>query len=418
MVKPCKSQWHRNTAIFTTLALIFFLNISSALAQLDGKKIYKANCRSCHYLDDKSSTGPGFQGLSGKHPDKEWTFKWVKNNVSFAKTDSKAAEISKLTTNTMTVFEGVLTDDEIKAVIDYLYTNPTEEKKVDVAKGGSGATTSEQEGGINPLYLVLVVITVMLIIISALRSVKRNLQNTYNEKHGLPPLEELNWRQWCSRNKRTVALIVIVTTSYGLQAGWYALKDIGVYTGYKPEQPIKFSHKIHAGENGISCEYCHSGVLKSKVAGVPSANVCMNCHKGIEQGPTTGTDEIAKIYAATGFDAATKTYTKTPQPLKWNKVHVLPDFVYFNHQQHVVVGKQECKTCHGDLTQMDVAEQVSPLTMGWCIDCHRKTEVPGMKDNPYYEDLHKKLAEKYSGQKDSIITVARMGGIECAKCHY
>jgi hypothetical protein len=141
----------------------------------------------------------------------------------------------------------------------------------------------------------------------------------------------------------------------------------------------------------------------------------MNCHKGISKGPTTGTEEIAKIYEAAGWDPDKGAYTKPERPIQWVKVHNLPDFVFFSHQQHVKVGKQDCANCHGDLKTMTTAQQVKPLTMAWCIECHNKTEVPGMKDNPYYESLHKKLAEKY---KDQPITVAKMGGIECAKCHY
>jgi len=194
------------------------------------------------------------------------------------------------------------------------------------------------------------------------------------------------------------------------------MMDIGVYTGYKPEQPIKFSHKIHAGDNAINCQYCHSTVEKSRHAGIPSLNICMNCHKGIDHGPTTGTAEIAKIYEGIGWDPAKQTYDPTKaKGIKWVKVHNLQDFVFFSHQQHVKVGKLDCSNCHGEVRSMTVAQQVQPLTMGWCIDCHRKTEVAGMKDNPYYEELHKKLAEKYKGQK---ITVDKMGGIECAKCHY
>ena len=192
------------------------------------------------------------------------------------------------------------------------------------------------------------------------------------------------------------------------------MKEIGVYTGYQPAQPINFSHKIHAGKNAINCQYCHSGVEKSKTAGVPSANVCMNCHKFIQEGPVTGKTEIAKIYAALDYDVEKGTYGPNQKPIKWVKVHALPDHVFFSHQQHVKVGQQDCANCHGKIAEMDTVKQVSPLTMGWCIDCHRKTEVK-MEGNEYYKELHAKLKEKYKGQ---AITVAAMGGIECSKCHY
>jgi len=192
------------------------------------------------------------------------------------------------------------------------------------------------------------------------------------------------------------------------------MMGIGVYQGYMPEQPIWFSHKIHAGQNGVNCQYCHSGVEKSKVANVPSANVCMNCHKYIQEGTISGTKEIAKIYAALDYNPEKQTYGENQKPIKWVRVHNLPDHVYFNHSQHVKVGKIECTECHGEIAKMDTVYQNSLLTMGWCIDCHRKTEVK-MEGNAYYNELHAKLKEKYKGEP---ITVAKMGGLECAKCHY
>ena len=144
----------------------------------------------------------------------------------------------------------------------------------------------------------------------------------------------------------------------------------------------------------------------------------MNCHKGIQTGPQYQGKEIGKIYEAAGFDPKTLAYDDSKQnPLKWIKVHNLPDHVYFNHSQHVVVGKIDCATCHGNLKEMTVAEQKAPLTMKWCIDCHRKTEVV-MEGNAYYDRLHKALKEKYAGQYDVKFTVDKIGGLECAKCHY
>jgi hypothetical protein len=215
-------------------------------------------------------------------------------------------------------------------------------------------------------------------------------------------------------HKKWVAVILLVLAGVGSRAAWDGMMGIGVYQGYMPEQPIWFSHKIHAGQNGVNCQYCHSGVEKSKVANVPSANVCMNCHKYIQEGTISGTKEIAKIYAALDYNPEKQTYGENQKPIKWVRVHNLPDHVYFNHAQHVKVGKIECTECHGEIAKMDTVYQNSPLTMGWCIDCHRKTEVK-MEGNAYYNELHAKLKEKYKGEP---ITVAKMGGLECAKCHY
>ncbi|NTU62080.1 MAG: cytochrome c3 family protein, partial [Chloroflexi bacterium] len=128
------------------------------------------------------------------------------------------------------------------------------------------------------------------------------------------------------------------------------------------------------GDNNIDCKYCHTSVTESKHAGIPSVNVCMNCHNVVKQGRNSGTAEIDKIYKA----------LETGKPIEWVKVHNLPDHSYFNHAQHVVAGKIECESCHGDVKSMDRIMQVQQLSMGWCIECHRATEVQ-FTDNGYYQ---------------------------------
>lgn len=396
---------------------IFFVAIFAANGYAaDGKAIFKANCASCHRLNDQKLTGPGLAGVAGRVPSDDWMKKWIENPAAMIKSgDVYANKIyNDYDKSSMTAFGGILSSEEIDAVIAYIKNpGPIEGP---VAPTGPVTTTGgvPVEKGPN-VFLLLTIVGGLMLLVFALKSAKRNLQNTVNAREGKDPVPEYSWREWMTHNKRSVALIIIVVVCMGSKWSWDAMFKIGVYQGYKPSQPIKFSHKIHAGDNAINCEYCHSGVSKSRVAGVPSVSVCMNCHKAISTGPITGETEIAKIYAAAGWNTKTGKYDLPPQPVRWNKVHVLPDFVFFSHQQHVVVGKQECITCHGDVAKMDVASQEQPLTMGWCINCHRTTAVPGMTDNPYYEDLHKKLAEKYKGQP---ITVDKMGGIECAKCHY
>ncbi|HSH66778.1 MAG TPA: cytochrome c3 family protein, partial [Bacteroidia bacterium] len=357
-------------------------------------------------------------------PSEEWLHKWIKNNEKLIKNgDAYAVKISAFDASQMTIFESTLSDEEIDAVIGYIKTYKPKTEVAGTPGGGGPTGENTKEEGVNPLAILIGIIAFLIILIAVLRGIRYSLKNLQNEKLGLPEEEAVGpWRElmiWINSHKRTTAVIILIIVGGLLTSGWYALKDIGVYEGYHPEQPILFSHKIHAGDNAINCQYCHSGVERSKTAGIPSVNVCMNCHKGISTGPRVGsvegTEEIKKIYAAAGFDPESGEYTKPSKPIEWVKVHNLPDFVFFSHQQHVKVGKQECVTCHGDVTAMNTVEQAKPLTMGWCIDCHRKTEVPGMKDNPYYESLHKKLAEKYKGQP---ITVDKMGGIECAKCHY
>ncbi|MDA0889703.1 MAG: cytochrome c3 family protein, partial [Bacteroidetes bacterium] len=195
-----------------------------------------------------------------------------------------------------------------------------------------------------------------------------------------------------------------------------AMMGVGVTTNYQPTQPIAFSHKIHAGDNAIDCNYCHTSARTSKHSGIPSANVCMNCHANIVEGTISGTAELQKIYDAVGYDPKSRTYIEgyEQKPIEWVRIHNLPDLAYFNHSQHVSVGKLECQECHGAIEEMDVVKQHSELTMGWCIECHRESEVK-MEGNEYYTVMHEKMKKKYAGQK---ITVEKIGGLECGKCHY
>lgn len=400
---------------FLFLSIIFSSNQSFAA---DGEKLFKQNCAVCHSLGSNKITGPGLEGVFTRVPSKEWMHKWIKNNDAMIKAgDAYAVKISTFDASAMTVFAS-MPDEDIDAIIKYIenYKPPVEGPAT--AATGDGAAAPAEEG-VNPLAILIGVIAFLIVIVAVLRGVRHSLKNLQNEKQGLPEEEAIGpWTElkgWIMTHKRTTAVIIILILGGLCSSAWYAMKEIGVYEGYHPEQPIAFSHKIHAGDNAINCQYCHSGVERSKTAGIPSVNVCMNCHKGIQKGPTTGTAEIAKIYEAAGWDPDKGEYNKPQKPIKWIKVHNLQDFVFFSHQQHVKVGKQECATCHGDVPKMTTVKQEKQLTMAWCIDCHRKTEVPGMKDNPYYESLHKKLAEKYKGQP---ITVDKMGGIECGKCHY
>ncbi|MGQ0827411.1 MAG: cytochrome c3 family protein [Bacteroidota bacterium] len=418
----CTKPRKQILAIFSLLFLSFIFNIDQISAQ-DGEKIFKQNCAVCHSLGSNKITGPGLAGIMGRVPSEEWLHKWIKNNEALIKSgDAHAIKTSQIDASAMSTFT-FLSDEEIKATIEYIKNPPVPK---DVVVTDTGGAKEQKEEGLNPLAVLLAVIAFLVIIIAVLRGVKHSLKNLQNEKQGLPEEEAVGpWEEikiWMRTHKRTTGVIILFFVGWLLTISWYALKGIGVYadpetkTVYNPTQPIAFSHKIHAGDNAINCQYCHSGVERSKTAGIPSVNVCMNCHKGISTGKLPGgTEEIAKIYAAAGWDPEKGEYNKSQRPIQWTKVHNLPDFVFFSHQQHVKVGKQECATCHGDVATMTTAQQVQPLTMGWCIDCHRKTEVPGMKDNPYYESLHKKLADKFKGEK---ITVDKMGGIDCVRCHY
>ena len=154
--------------------------------------------------------------------------------------------------------------------------------------------------------------------------------------------------------------------------------------GYKPDQPIPFSHKLHAGKYKIDCRYCHSGVETVRHAPLPSLNVCMNCHLSVK----TESPWIQKL---------TEAYTDS-RPIAWQKVHLLPDFVKFSHFHHIKAGKQ-CQTCHGPVEEMDKVSQYKNLSMGWCVNCHR--QAPDEKSPSSWK------AEDH-----------QQAPINCSTCHY
>jgi hypothetical protein len=201
----------------------------------------------------------------------------------------------------------------------------------------------------------------------------------------------------------TILFGSIIYLSYVLTVDAIA---VGHSPDYQPDQPIKFSHKVHAGQNGTDCIYCHSSAPYSKSAGIPPENVCMNCHLLVRKGTRSGTFEIAKIIA----------HYDSKQPIEWIKVYNLPDHVFFSHAQHVSAGGISCQKCHGPVEMMDRINQWSDLSMGWCINCHRTTNV-NFKENKFYSQ-YKDLADKMrQGARDSV-TIASLGGTECMKCHY
>jgi len=201
-------------------------------------------------------------------------------------------------------------------------------------------------------------------------------------------------------------LIIIFGVSFQLKILAHDMIELGRSQDYMPDQPIKFSHKVHAGDNKLDCLYCHSNADEGKSAGIPSAGLCMNCHQIVRNGSNSGQFEIAKVVDA----------YENNKDIEWVRIHNLPDHVFFSHAQHVNVGKRECQECHGDVENMHILKQENDLSMGWCLDCHKETNV-NFKDNDYYktfEALHKDLAE---GVRDSI-QAADIGANDCMKCHH
>ncbi len=389
------------------ILLVFSFQIVKAQ---DGEALFNANCKSCHSPGADKVIGPGLKDIE-KRRNKEWLHSWIKNSAAVIKSgDAYAVKLFE-DYNKVGMPAQNLSVAEIDAVLDYVknYKPPVAAQPVQ--------PVGEKPADKGFPWGLLIAVGVLIVLAGAFGRVQRGLAKAIRDKEGIPQPVAYKGKDaikvWARSNKKFVAIVLLLLVVWGSVDGWYALKGIGVTQGYQPEQPIKFSHKIHAGDNGIQCLYCHSGAEKSKHANIPSVNVCMNCHKYIKQGPVTGTEEIAKIYAAAGWDGSA--YSGQQKPVQWVRVHNLPDLAYFNHSQHVVVGKIECQKCHGEVQTMDVVKQDQPLTMGWCIECHRTTEVK-MEGNGYYTQLHETLKHKYGA--DAKITVDKIGGIDCARCHY
>ena len=415
-----------------TFLLIFAFSLSSYSQEIDearqkeGKKLFKSLCASCHKLD-KKLIGPALGGVEEKR-ENDWLKAWIKNNAELrASGDSDAIAIfDEYKGSPMTAFPQ-LSDQNVDDILYYTTVGEIKKKEV-IAEGGAVKGASGEAPGWLIYILAAAIIVAFLMIASLLKQVNELKGNT-------APGESSSFKRdihelWEGLKQNT--FLKVLTTIFLMLIGAYVffgtLFKVGVDEGYQPIQPIAFSHKIHAGDNKIDCQYCHSSAKHSKTSGIPSVSVCMNCHKNISEvaddtkvvmddhtlNKSDLDKEIAKIYDAVGWDAEKLEYTGETKPVKWVRVHNLPDFAYFNHSQHVTVAGLKCQKCHGPVEEMEEVYQYSPLTMGWCIDCHKETKVD-LKGNEYYAKIHKELAKKYGVEQ---VTIAQLGGKECGKCHY
>ena len=464
----------RNTIKLLAFAAALFLVPAASFAQPnadEGKTLFKNNCAQCHAKNMKTAaTGPALAGTEERWADypREDLYEWIRNSqAQIASGHPRAVELwNEYKPTVMQPFPN-LTDDNIESLL--LYINGMADGSLLVQTTDVGAAGPVKRETPNWVYYLLFGFLALLSIVLA--RVISNLNLIAAKKEGRDFERKTLLQTLTSKGVVTFALFAAV-----ILGGYTTVNNaisLGRQQGYAPEQPIKFSHETHAGLNQIDCQYCHDGARRSKHAVIPAANTCMNCHRAIKIGSTHGTAELTKIYASIGYNPNDNTYLdnyedmsqdsikaifskwigdtyktenkleeldeegknvvesqwadivssltndqkkKVQGPIEWVRIHNLPDHVYFNHAQHVAVGKLECQNCHGPMEEMEVAEQHSPLSMGWCINCHRQTEVK-FAGNEYYESYEKYHNELASGDRDKV-TVEDIGGLECQKCHY
>ena len=432
-----------NNWLFALMSALILISANPSSAQ-DGEALFNSKCATCHQ-PHKDMTGPKLYEVRQKWEEggaKEGSiYEWVKNWQVAVANDPYAKEVSAWSPTAMSLFAD-LNNEQVDAIFDYVDAQP-----LPSAGGGDEAVASasgsgeKEETSLDWIWYVLA--GVFVVIILSVGGVRRQLSNIdSDEEYQKTYADEI--RTWMFRNRKSVGVGVLVIVLAVIVGLFLQLYQIGVVTSYQPSQPIQFPHDIHAGENGIDCKYCHNSADKSKSAGIPTVNVCMNCHKQIQGNDESQKEQIAKIYQAAGFSPeGGGQYSGETENLVWNKVHVLPDHVYFNHSQHVVVGGIDCKQCHGDMTKQKELPRVVPveelnevegniqltkptLTMGWCIECHGEKEIangPVEGKGGYYDEIHKRLLENDESLyedylEDGKVTVKELGGWECAKCHY
>ncbi|WP_424368898.1 c-type cytochrome [Moheibacter sp.] len=464
-----------NLAVFLA---IFTFSYSQDEITGDGAKgyeLFQANCTACHQIDG-TLIGPQIRGVVDRVKEeggvgREWLHAWIKDNKALRESgDAYANKVYEQYNRQEMLSFPSLSDQDIDDILTFSM-NPEagqeafEKAKADAKAAAEAAKAAKSSGGGASSGIVIVgffILSVLLIWIL----IRLNALVKLTRAEELAPDDEevaFSFAEFINKYDKVFKLSLIALLFLTLFGLWKFMLGIGVDKGYEPEQPIYFSHQIHAGVQGIDCQYCHSSAKYGKVSGIPSPNLCMNCHKTIkeykgdyyeehlvESGRFASADdvkefytgEIQKMYKSIGWDPATNSFTGEQRPIEWVRIHNMPDFVYFSHQQHVVAGEkailqaiadgtipnakelnlpgnsQVCFACHGDVTKMDELKMANQFTMGWCIECHRTTEVDMSNEynSQYYAELHEKLKKEYGdGAK---ITVDAIGGLECGKCHY
>jgi mono/diheme cytochrome c family protein len=421
MIKHFTSSLSKFLSVVTLLSLLSFAGRAQDIPEdaasiTAGQALFNGNCKSCHKIHQES-VGPALAGVEKRAPSVEWILSWVHNSSKVvASGDEYGVTIfEKYKKSKMTDFT-TLKNDQILNILAYIKSEaskPVVDPNAQVPANAGAGGASQQ--GISSSYLNVILIGMVLILILLVvilgflvSSLKRFLDQKNLTEEDKEVVHSPITVSTISRSRGFIFIVTFLVAALGFKAVINGLYSIGIQQGYAPKQPIAFSHKLHAGDYEIDCKYCHTGVMAGKSATIPSVNICMNCHRSVK----TESPQIQKIWAAADWNAETLSFGPNQKPIEWIRIHNLPDLAYFNHAQHVNVGGVECQTCHGPIETMDVVRQYALLTMGWCIDCHRKTDI-NTKGNAYYDnlvELHNKAGK--------TMKVEDNGGLECAKCHY
>lgn len=399
--------------LIASLVIGFFVQGLQVSAQ-DGKALFNANCASCHKMD-QDLTGPALMGVQDRWPSEDLLKLWIKNwPAAVATGDAYAVKMKDWSPSAMNQFPN-LADADLDAILTYI-----RDWKPAVAPTPTGGPAEPA----NDNSLLFGILTLILAIVAfILLQVNSNLRKLSDEKDGVWSPDPIPFY----KNKTYLGLGTVILFIIG---GVFISKGaigLGRQQNYQPEQPIYYSHKVHAGVNQINCLYCHGGAQEGKHSNIPSINVCMNCHLAINEykgeqlydgngNEVDGTAEIQKLYEYAGFTPGQTWDPSKAKPIEWIKIHNLPDHVYFNHAQHVNAGKVACQTCHGEIQNMGEVYQFSDLSMGWCINCHRESKVQ-FSENGYYS-IYEKYHDDIKNNRLDSVTVEMIGGTECQKCHY
>ncbi|MGK7390449.1 MAG: cytochrome c3 family protein [Candidatus Cyclobacteriaceae bacterium M2_1C_046] len=380
----------------------------------EGESLFKANCRTCHRVHE-DLVGPKLAGVTERAPSTEWIVQFIQNSQKLIQAgDPYAVEIYN-EYNKLQMPPHPFTEEQVMSILAYVQAEeaagPPQPEPIagEAVDGAPAAGETIPSFYLNAILIGLVIVLVLILLVLVL--IITILRKYINQQVELDEEDQavVNPKRDYAKTFKSPAflfIVIFIFTAVAFKGVINGLYSVGIQKGYAPEQPIAFSHELHAGTYEIDCQYCHTGVQISKNANIPSANICMNCHKYV----ATESLEVQKIWAAADYQAETDTYGPNQEPIQWIRVHNIPDLAYFNHAQHVNVGGVECESCHGDIKSMEVVQQHALLTMGWCIDCHRETNL-NAEGNDYYN----KLIELHEGGE---MKVEDIGGLECAKCHY